>query len=255
MASLRATLLGVRPRFYSPGATGSGIAPLPEDESHHLRHVLRLGSGADLSVFDGQGHEWSARVASVPRRGPVLVEIGQPMQPVAEPPVSVALGMGLLRGDQMDAAVRDATMLGVAEIAPFISDHVVVPARAWKGGAAVGRWQRIAVSSAKQCGRAVVPVVKAPAPLSDLIVGDEAAVRLICVEPRLAGAEAVGGAHLPRRSRAIVLVGPEGGWSDEELAIADRHGVRRVHLGPRTLRAETAPTVLLSALWTIWGWT
>jgi 16S rRNA (uracil1498-N3)-methyltransferase len=80
-------------------------------------------------------------------------------------------------------------------------------------------------------------------------------VRLICVEPRLAGADSIANAIGPRAGRAVVLIGPEGGWSPDELARADRHDFRRVHLGPRTLRAETAPTVILSVLWATWGWT
>lgn len=229
---------------------------LPAEDAHHLLHVLRLGPGAELSIFDGQGREWAARVVSASKRGPVTVELRHEIAPVAEPPVRVILGIGVLKGDQMDAVVRDATMLGVAEIAPFISTHVAVAARAWRGGAALGRWQRIAVASAKQCARATVPAITPAEALDSLLARVTVDLRVICVEPAQAGAgvEPIAIGALVRPRSALVLIGPEGGWSTEDLASAERHGARRVSLGPRTLRAETAPTVLLSALWTIWGW-
>jgi 16S rRNA (uracil1498-N3)-methyltransferase len=244
----------VRPRFYSPDVTAAGIFPLPDDESHHLQHVLRLATGAELSVFNGRGQEWGGRVTVSPKRGPVMVELIDEIVPPPEPPVLVTLGIGVLKGDQMDTVVREATMLGVAGIVPFTSDHVTVSPRAWASGAALTRWTRIAVASAKQCGRAVVPAIAAPEPLPVLIDRVAAEVRLICVEPRLTAATSVSGALGPCAGRAAVLIGPEGGWSDEEVALAQRGDYRCVHLGPRTLRAETAPTVLLSALWAVWGW-
>jgi 16S rRNA (uracil1498-N3)-methyltransferase len=183
-----------------------------------------------------------------------VVELLDAMAPVPEPSVHVTLGIGLLKGDQMDAVVRDATMLGVAALIPFISDHVSVSSSA-RTAAALTRWTRIALSSAKQCGRAVVPDIAVAEPLPTLLKRADAAVRLIGVEPRLGVAESMSTTLGPRAVRAVVLIGPEGGWSPDELTLADRHGFRRVHLGPRTLRAETAPTVMLSALWALWGWT
>jgi 16S rRNA (uracil1498-N3)-methyltransferase len=230
------------------------IADLPAEERHHLLHVLRLGVGTEVSVFDGRGREWLARVLSADRRRGVTVEIAGTITPAAEPPVRVAIGIGLLKSDRMDAAVRDATMLGAAEIVPFLSDHVAVPARAWRGGTAVERWRRIAVASAKQCGRAVVPDVGSVAPLASLLERPDDGPRLICVEPARPGANPIAAGARERPAAALVLIGPEGGWSDSELSAAIARGLQPVHLGPRTLRAETAPTVLLSALWTVWGW-
>jgi 16S rRNA (uracil1498-N3)-methyltransferase len=165
----------------------------------------------------------------------------------------VTLGIAVLKGDQMDAIVRDATMLGVVAVAPFVSAHVTVPSRVWKGAAAQARWQRVAVASAKQCRRAVVPEVAAVTPLADLLRGAAFDARVIAVEPSARGDDAVF-RWPPRPSTALVLVGPEGGWTEEELDAARHAGATLVQCGPRTLRAETAPTVVLSALWTVWGW-
>ena len=227
---------------------------LPPDEAHHLRHVLRLGAGAEIAVFNGHGREWAGCVVLAKKRGEVTVELTGELTPAAEPQVRVILGVGVLKGDQMDAVIRDATMLGVAEIAPFASEHVTVPARAWRSTAATERWRRVAVASAKQCGRAVVPVVAPVARFEALLDAASVAVRLMCVEPAAAGSSVVGLSAIARPTTALALIGPEGGWAPGDIDIARRHGAMFVHLGPRTLRAETAPTVLLSALWTLWGW-
>jgi 16S rRNA (uracil1498-N3)-methyltransferase len=243
----------LRPRFFAPAATGaSGAITLSPDESHHLLHVLRIGPGAEVAIFDGRGTEWLGRVGGV-RKGSVSIDVLHEIRPVAEPPVRVTLAIGVLKGEQMDAVVRDATMLGVAEIAPIVCGHVVVGARAWRTGGAVDRWQRVAIASSKQCGRAVVPFVHPVQPFAALASAD-ADLRVMCVEPSTAVASTSMLTTLARPSSALVLVGPEGGWTNDELETAARHRAVFVNLGPRVLRAQTAPTVLLSALWTVWGW-
>lgn len=237
-------------RFFAPALDpGATAVTLPEDDAHHLKHVLRLSAGADVGIFNGRGGEWVGRVASVTKNA-VTVSGLRAVAAIAEPPVRVTLAVGVLKGDQMDAVVRDATMLGAAAIVPMTSDHVVVPARTGLSRAH-GRWQRVAVASARQCGRAFVPAVAPLAPFDDLI-GDAAhELKVMCVEPARAG----GGLPLEAPpASALLLVGPEGGWSARELERAAAHGAKLIHLGPRTLRAETAPVVALSALWMAWGW-
>ena len=241
------------PRFYAPGAAETGATVrLSGDEAHHLTRVLRFGIGDLVAVFDGAGREWSARVAAISRGG-TTVELGAPTTPAAEPPVRVTLAIGLLKGDQMDAVVRDATMLGVTAIVPMTTAHVAVPARARQSAGALERWQRVAVASAKQCGRAVVPAISAATAFDELLKEGASDLLLMCVEPaRAAGAPSAVAGSSP--ADALVLIGPEGGWADREIAAAVYAGARLMHLGPRTLRAETAPTVVLSALWSAWGW-
>jgi 16S rRNA (uracil1498-N3)-methyltransferase len=243
----------VVPRFYAPGARGDGrpIA-LSSDEAHHLTHVLRLAPGADVTVFDGAGGEWRGRVASTGRRG-VTIDLGDPVTPVAEPPVRVTLGMALIKGDHMDTIARDATALGVSAIVPLISAHVTVPKRAWKGEAARDRWQRVAVAAAKQSRRAVVPAIAPVTPFEEVVRYAGDAAMFICVEPARAP-RTLGETGWRPPASALVLVGPEGGWSDAELSMAAARGARPLVLGPRTIRAELAPVVAISALWTRWGW-
>jgi 16S rRNA (uracil1498-N3)-methyltransferase len=225
---------------------------LPRSEAHHLARVLRLAAGELIVLFDGRGHEWLARIAGT-GRATVAVEVLEPRTPVPEPPVPVTLGLAVLKGDQMDSAIRDATMAGAAVIAPFVSAHVAVAERAWRARS-LERWERVAIASAKQCARAVVPVIRPVVRLDELLAGPPAALRVLCVEPAQA-THAPQRTPLPRPDEALICVGPEGGWTVEELTLAQRAGCEMLTLGPRTLRAEAAPLVVLSVLWAWWGWT
>lgn len=224
---------------------------LSADESHHLARVLRASVGDEVLAFDGRGHEWQARITAIGRDQVTVSLLGR-REPVAEPPVAVTLAIGLLKGDQMSGVVRDATMLGASAIVTFVSKHVAVPERAWRERS-TGRWERIAVESAKQCGRAVVPAIHAVTTL-DAVLAAEPGRRYCCVEPSARAAWPEAGHPDLRPETATVCVGPEGGWSNDDLECFRRHGTISIDLGPRTLRAETAPTVALSALWSRWGW-
>jgi 16S rRNA (uracil1498-N3)-methyltransferase len=258
------------PRFFAPDASTSAIVELSRDEAHHLKHVLRLGPGAAVAMLDGRGGEWAGEVASVSGRA-VTIARRDPLAPPPEPPIHVTLGVGMLKGDQMDTVVRDATMLGVGAIQPLMSSRVSVPRqRANSGG--VDRWRRIALASAKQCRRAVVPAIHTTTPLQSILENNRPPpspdrqvtlmpgmlmpAMLMFVEPGAHRAASMfSAAGWDRRpSTALVLIGPEGGWSPEELALALNCGAQLCHLGPRTLRAESAPIVALSAIWTAWGW-
>jgi 16S rRNA (uracil1498-N3)-methyltransferase len=240
-------------RVYAPDARlDRPIVELPSDEAHHLKHVLRLRAGDAVTVFDGAGREWAGRIATAGRSG-VGVTLGEPIDPVPEPAVRVVLAIGLLKGDQMDAVVRDATMLGVAEIVPMITAHVAVSGRAREGDKALSRWSRVAIASARQSGRAVVPRIGTMTPFETVLRETARDQAVIATEPAVASATVLPAPEQPRA--ALVLVGPEGGWSREEIELALMEGARPKQLGPRTLRAEAAPIVLLSALWTEWGWT
>lgn len=243
------------PRVLLPTITSADrVVTLSADDAHHLARVLRARLGDEVRVFDGRGREWVGRLASL-IGSTATVEIAHETVPAAEPHVRLTLAIGLLKGEQMDAVVRDATMLGVFAIVPMATAHVAVPSRARKSPTALERWRRVAVASAKQCGRAVVPKIEAVTAFKDVVESAPEMPKFMCVEPKLAvnGLDQAGAAKL-RPVEAVVLVGPEGGWSTKEIDQASAAGVSLIHLGPRTLRAETVPTVVLTALWTAWGW-
>lgn len=221
------------------------------DDAHRLRDVLRLAPGDPIALFDGRGHEWAGEVIAVTKQQ-VNVASLEAITPVAEARVPITLAVGVLKGDQMDAVVRDATMLGAAAIIPLRTSHVTVPPKAWKSGAARDRWQRVAIASATQCRRAVVPDVR---PVTDFEASlrEPTTLRLICVEPGV-GATQGDWAQASPPASVQLLVGPEGGWSEAEVELAISAGARVLSLGPRTLRAETAPIVALTIVSAAWGW-
>lgn len=225
---------------------------LPADEAAHLGRVLRLRSGDQVHVFDGVGREWSAVVAEVHSQR-ATVRIGASVVAAPELRVATALVIATLKGDKMDDVVRDAVMMGVHSIQPIVSARTELSASQAARRARVERWQRIAVSSAKQCGRAVVPRVS-PALDFDAWLPDAGAradLGLLLVEPNVA-------AHV-RRLRDIpvpaaitLVVGPEGGWTAVELARGADAGLIPVRLGGRTLRADAVPLVALASCQALW---
>jgi 16S rRNA (uracil1498-N3)-methyltransferase len=217
-----------------------------------LTRVVRAHAGDPLEVFDGRGRAWTTTVLTV-GRGTALCAPAVPIPATPEPPVAVTLVMGVLKGDQMDAVVRDATVMGVTRIAPVVTDHVTVPARAWRDGAAHARWHRVSVAAARQCRRAVLPEILPVQPLTEALLAST--LRLVCMEPAVAvNTSETTGLPLPPPAAAHVIVGPEGGWSPAECQWFTEHAAVPLRLGPRTLRAEATPMVALATLWTHWGW-
>jgi 16S rRNA (uracil1498-N3)-methyltransferase len=231
------------PRLFVPDAAGAAVR-LSIDEAHHVAHVLRLEGGDPVIVFDGRGAEWDGLIMQVGKRE-VTVQLLDARAAVPEPALAVTLAVGLLKGDAMDDVVRDATALGAAVIVPMVTAHGVVPRRA-RGDEAVARWQRVAVASAKQCGRAVVPEIRDVTTFAE-VLRETAPCKWICLEPEYPGSERV---VVPAGAdRAMLLVGPEGGWSPVEVATARLAGYHGLQLGPRVLRAALAPTVALGRVW------
>jgi 16S rRNA (uracil1498-N3)-methyltransferase len=242
-------------RFYAPDLDpAQSIVALPADEAQHLTRVLRLTAGAIVAVFDGKGKEFSARVESA-RRDHVNLEILEPRQPAQESTLAITLAQAVLKGDKMDDVVRDAVMLGVADIRPVVSARTETSLAAMKKAKRAQRWRRIAVASAKQCGRAVVPQVEEPVALAEFVRSAPlAAMKLALVEPSQPRGESVEILKAnPRPQAAIMVVGPEGGWKPDELEQFSGGGFRLVTLGSRTLRAEAVPLAALALLQFIWG--
>lgn len=242
----------VRPRFYLPTIDASGRGELDEDEARHLTRVLRLGAGADVDVFDGRGGMFRARVAEVGRIR-VVVQVLEPTAAAPEPALPITLVMSVLKGDKMDAVVRDAVMLGVTTIQPVVASRTEVSLAALRRAERLARWQRIAVAAVKQCGRALLPAVRPPEGL-DAWIDDHADQPVVAlIEP--SGGVAAGLRDLAPSALVHLLVGPEGGWSRDETAAFARAGFRTVSLGGRTLRADVAPLVAMAAIYERWdGW-
>ena len=243
----------MRPRFHVPDVNGAAeCVELPDDEAEHLVRVLRLGVGDEVDVFDGRGGMWRAQVVEAGKKSAAIRPL-QRLQPARELGVQVALVMSVLKGDKMDDVVRDAVMLGVSAIHPVVSERAETSMAAMARSGRIARWERIAVSSAKQCGRAVVPAIHAATPLEWCWTEKTAATRVMCVEPSAALDDVVPVQKVPKAAAVQVIVGPEGGWSVTEVASAHDSGAILMSLGSRTLRADAVPIVGLTALLTSWG--
>lgn len=241
-------------RFYAPALDAeTDCVSLGGDEARHLSRVLRLTAGAEVRVFNGRGLERAA-VVDLITGGEVVLRPGAALTAARELPFPLTLVQALLKGDAMDAVVRDATMLGVTSIQPMSTGRGEVPAASMAKGGRRGRWHRIAVSSAKQCGRAVVPDVREPIALGEALTRAQPGLLIFLTEPSSrAGAGRLGDLTPPRDRAAAVFVGPEGGWMEEEIAAAAAAGAHLVTLGERTLRADAAALVALPVLMYAWG--
>jgi 16S rRNA (uracil1498-N3)-methyltransferase len=208
-----------------------------------------------VRVFNGRGGEFDAVVERTARGG-AQVRVGDAREAAREARVAVTLAQAVLKGDRMDAVVRDAVMMGVAAIQPVVTTRSEVTVSSLRRGSRRERWERIAVSSAKQCGRAVVPAIMEPR-LFEEVAASLVAITLpqpglMFVEPA-ASADAMSLSDMdgaPPRE-ATLIIGPEGGWTPEEVERGSSVS-RLVTLGARTLRADAMPIVALTALFARW---
>lgn len=240
-------------RFYVPELDPDApLVALPADEARHLGRVLRLERGAPVSIFDGRGREWDAAVAEV-GRDRAAVAITGVRTPAPESRIAITLLLSVLKGEKMDDVVRDAVMMGVAAIRPIVTTRSEVSVAALARGQRAERWRRIAVSSVKQCGRAVVPPIAEPESLEAALARSAEGLRLVLVEPGALGIDGQALRDVAAPTAAEVLVGPEGGWTRDELEkMAAARGIG-LRLGGRTLRADAVPLVAIAALQASWN--
>lgn len=233
------------PRLFvdMPLVSGTEVQ-LDADSAHYLFKVLRLRSGAELLLFNGTGGEYQAVLGSSKS---AMVSIGTSIAREAESPLKLYLAQGISRGERMDYTVQKAVELGVTEIMPLCTERCGVMLDGARMEKRVQHWQRVVHSACAQCGRNRVPRVSAVRPLSAWLDSAEGQ-RLVLHPPA-----AVGLAAIESATDITLLIGPEGGLSDAELAMARRAGFTPVHLGPRVLRTETAAVVALSVIQALWG--
>ena len=232
------------PRFHVPAPLAADAeVDLPPACARHVQ-VLRLQPGDAITLFDGHGGEWSAQVAQMGRRE-VRVRVGVFDDVSRELPFALTLALGMPANERMDALVEKACELGVAAIQPLVCERSVLRLSGERAQKKVAHWQAVAVSACEQSGRTRVPVIAPVRALGDWLAAlppgaDELRLVLSLREPSL----------LPGRVKGTLLSlsGPEGGLSEAEEDAARRHGFTPVSLGPRTLRADTAPLALLAKL-------
>ncbi len=224
-----------KPRVYVPRLARE--IKLSGREARHLAQVLRVRPGREVIVFDGSGMEATARVAEV-TTSTVTLSADPPQRAEREPPFELVLFVALLKGDKLATVVRAASELGVSRFVPLVSERSVPRSI---GESKLKRLRRIAIEAAKQSGRALAPTVSAPLAFEKLT-----AVSFGLVAHPYAGSR-LAAVSWPRSGAVALASGPEGGFSEDEVERLSELGFAPVRLGPRILRAETAPIVLAAA--------
>jgi 16S rRNA (uracil1498-N3)-methyltransferase len=237
------------PRFFVPERdVADGKARLQGGEFRHLQRVLRLREGDTVTLFDDAGIEHQGVIVSLSPRV-ATVRITASAAPARESPLAVTLYQGVPKGRKMDLIVEKATELGVVAVAPFVSTFGTVSA----AGAASKRerWQRIALAAAKQSGRTTIPEIGAVLTFPEVLTAAAAMDRALLFF------EDAGATPLPataaKPATAAVVIGPEGGFSADEVTRALSAGVVLCGLGPRVLRTETAALVATALVQARWG--
>lgn len=225
---------------------------LPATAAAHALRVLRLKSGDAVTLFNGDGHEYPARLVTAGARD-AHAEVMSQASPVRESPLRVTLIQALARGEKMDWIIQKATELGVTRIVPVTTERSEVKLDAGRGEKRLDHWRAVATAACEQCGRNVLPVIETPTGLSAWLEtshAPEADLRWM-LHPE--GAARV--RDLPAISPAALdlAIGPEGGFGDNDLAALRAQDFRELALGPRILRTETAGVAAIAALQALHG--
>jgi 16S rRNA (uracil1498-N3)-methyltransferase len=222
-------------------------------ELTHLRKVLRLAPGDRITVFDDTGWEHEAVIRAVGAEKGEL-EILQSYQPDRESPVRITLAVGLLKGEKMDLIVEKATELGVQSIIPFASSYSVPQLDERKVAKRAERWQKIALSATKQCGRTQMPEISRLWDYRKLINESwPQTLKLLFWEKEKQQTLHQLHGRQPEANTVLVVIGPEGGFTAEEVQLAQRQGFEPVDMGRRILRAETAAVAATALVQFVWG--
>lgn len=234
------------PRFYDPQPFSADVAvSLSAAPAHHAARVLRLAVGDEVTLFNGEGGEWQVRLTQVDRKQVQAVPFHfEPSN--RTPDTDATLWLPLIKGDRMDWAIQKATEMGVLRIRLYTSERTEVRLKKERLDKKLQHWQQVAISACEQCGMNRLPLIDPPAALSSL--WSEAPNQLALIAQP--GNSTL---SLPASGAAAftLLTGPEGGFSDSELAAANAAGFKAFSLGNRILRAETAPVALLGAIWAL----
>lgn len=220
-------------RFYSEEVdNAAGTISLDRVQSSHAKLVLRLREGDKVSVFDGRGHEFECEISELNKKETRLRIIRESAPPADESPLELTLAASLLKNDKFDLVIQKGVELGVTRLVPLLASRTEIQAR--KAAARTERWEKIVIEASKQCGRATLMQIDMPAEVSD-IASKDGDLRVVFAER--------GGESFPEigdPGSVIAVVGPEGGWEENELQLLADAGFEMVTLGNRILRAETA---------------
>lgn len=228
----------------SPGAE----LTIEQRAVHYLVRVLKLRPGESLVLFNGDGFDYAAELVSA-RRDAVALQVNARLPAVAESPLRLTLVQAVGKGDRMDYSLQKATELGVAEVQPVFSARTEVRLQGSRLDKRMAHWRGVLVAACEQCGRASLPELAGAISLEEWLQIPSEQCRYVLdpqAESCLAASEKPGTA-------ATVIIGPEGGFTEQEMRQLTLAGARAVRLGPRILRTETAGPAALTVLQTLFG--
>lgn len=235
-------------RFFVPASNVHGSTITLDDPAqlHHLRDVLRLGPGDAVACFDGQGSEWTGTISQA---GATRLVIQVTRHRTEAPGVDIWIAPAMLKADHFEWLIQKVTELGIARLSPLSTTRTIVRLSREQAHARQARWKRIALEAAKQCQRSTIPVIDPVQSLESLL--REAQPGALILIPTLAVTAIPLREIVPAKPAGkgvAVLIGPEGDFTPEEVALAERFGARPVSLGPLILRAETAAIAVTAML-------
>lgn len=228
--------------------TAHTLIELGKDAARHLVTVLRMKPGEHVSLFNGEGGEYSGEIVSATPKS-VTVQLADHYSSDRESPLKTLLGIGISRGDRFDWVLQKATELGVSEIYPLYTERTEVKLKGEREEKKQRQWQQIIISACEQCGRNRMPVLHTPVNLRDWL-GTEADIKLLLHHRSDVTLQSLTGI---KPASAALLIGPEGGLSEAEISQGLASGFHALTLGPRVFRTETAPIAALSLFQGMWG--
>ncbi|MBW4934245.1 16S rRNA (uracil(1498)-N(3))-methyltransferase [Marinobacter sp. F4206] len=237
------------PRIYTDSPLSSGAtAELDDNAAQHVGRVLRMQPGQELRLFNGDGQDYPATITAAGKKQ-VEVMVGPPETNPTESPLEIVLGQTLSKGDRMDYAVQKAVEMGVTRIVPLTTERCDVKLKGDREDKRLRHWQSVAVSAAEQCGRARVPDILPVMTVAQwLEYSRDCDIRLVLHHRTEQSLSA-----MTKPGRVALMIGPEGGLSADEIALAEQDGFLPVALGPRVLRTETAPVAAMALCQWLWG--
>jgi 16S rRNA (uracil1498-N3)-methyltransferase len=221
---------------------------LADDATNHLANVLRAKVGQALVMFNGDGAEYSAHIIDITKRK-VIVCIDTKLSLSVESPLTIHLGQGISRGDRMDWVIQKAVELGVSEITPLITERCGVKLSSDRWLKKHEQWHKLVIAACEQCGRNMLPKLNPPLEFQYWISQSTEQLRLT-LHPRAETSFR----HIRVSNKGVrLLIGPEGGFSEQEIYQTEESGFQTIQMGPRVLRTETAAVAAIAALQAIHG--
>lgn len=238
------------PRIFQDGGYASGdILQLSAGAGHHVADVLHMKPGQSIILFNGTGGYFDCRIRSIEKKHRVLVEIGREHVDEQISTLNITLVQGISRGQRMDYTLQKAVELGVGCVVPVFCEFGNVKLAGPRQESRLEHWRKLAISACEQCGLNRIPSIQPPIKLADWIESRHAGLKII-LHPVSDGNLL----QIPQTERdIIILAGPEGGFSENEVHMAITNGYHAIRLGPRTLRTETAALVAITACQVLWG--